>query len=221
MCSRYTLTSRPDLVREYFGYNRQPNFPPRYNIAPTQPVPIVRAGLDGVREFALVRWGLIPSWVKDPREFSTLINARAETISEKPSFKAGFRYRRCLFPADGFYEWAGKKGAKHAYFIHPAKTGPIAFAGIWEHWMGSEGSELESAAIITTEANTKVSYVHGRMPVILAQEHFSQWLECRGTDLRDVQSLLHPAPEDMLKIVEISAAVNNPRNDMPEVQEPV
>src|ERR1700694_4665921 len=129
MCGRYTVTSAPEAIRALFGYTEQPNFPPRYNVAPTQAVPIVRLA-EGKRQFALVRWGLIPSWVKDPRAFSLLINARGESVIDKPAFRAAMKRRRCLFPADGFYEWQEEGGRKRAYFIRMKSRTPMAFAGI-------------------------------------------------------------------------------------------
>lgn len=221
MCSRYSLTSPPEAVRSYFKLNSVEPFPPRYNIAPTQPVAIVRTDLKGERELALVRWGLIPSWVKDPREFSTLINARSETAAEKASFRASLRHRRCLVPTDGFYEWTGKPGSKRPHLIRPRAGGLMAMAGLWDHWLGADGSEIETMAILTTAANQPVSALHERMPVILAPEHFDQWLDCRPGTPDFVRDLLRPAPDEALDIVEVSARLNNPRNEGPEVQEPV
>ena len=221
MCSRYTLTSRPELVRDLFEYEELADFPPRYNIAPTQPVPIVRISPKRTREFALVRWGLIPSWVKEPGEFTTLINARSETILEKPSFRTAMRHRRCLFPADAFYEWAGMKGHKHAYMIRPCDGGMMAFAGVWEHWMSAEGSEMESAAIITVRANQAVKTVHDRAPAILAREQFENWLDCDRVMAGEAADMLGPAKEGLLEVIEISTLVNNPQNDDPRVQAPV
>jgi putative SOS response-associated peptidase YedK len=175
MCSRYSLTSPPEAVRAMFGYSGNHVFPPRYNIAPTQPVAIVRIGHSGTRELALVRWGLIPGWVKDPREFTTLINARAETALEKPSFRNAMRHRRCLVPADGFYEWIGKTGAKRPHLIRARAGNPLAFAGLHEHWQGADGSEMESMAILTVAANQSVSAVHDRMPAILRPADFEAW----------------------------------------------
>ncbi len=251
MCSRYSLTSPPEAVRRLFGYRNSANFPPRYNIAPSQPVAIVREsvggpregegekGADGERErgghrvregerepasereLALVRWGLIPHWVKDPDNFTMLINARAETVREKPSFRAAMRYRRCLVPADGFYEWTGPKGDRQPYLIRPRAGGPMAFAGLWESWMGADGSEIDSMVIITVEANALVAPLHNRMPAILSPEQFDAWMDHRTTRPEEAQSLLGPAPDDLLEAIPVSQALNNPRNDSPEVQEPV
>lgn len=222
MCSRYSLTSPPEAVRDYFGTGNAIAFPPRYNIAPTQPVAIVRQGLSGTgREIVLVRWGLIPSWVKDPRTFSTLVNARAETLLEKPSFKAALRHKRCLVPADGFYEWTGPAGHKRPFLIRPRGGGPMAFAAIYEHWLGAEGSELESMAIITTAANRVVGAIHDRMPAILAPDQFETWLDVRRVDAREAARLIGPAPDGLLDAVEVDPKVNNPRTEGPELQHPV
>ncbi len=227
MCSRYSLTSPPEAVRAYFGARNRPEFPPRYNIAPTQPVLIARLDHKGERELTLVRWGLIPSWVKNPAEFTTLINARAETAAEKPSFRAALRHRRCLVPTDGFYEWTGKPGAKRPHLIRPRSGGPMAMAGLVEHWMGADGSEIETMAILTVAANATVAAVHDRMPLILAPETFALWLGRAGSAPQtskpgtavDILPLMVPAPDDLLEIVEVSPKLNNSRNEGPEVQE--
>ena len=159
MCGRYAVMSAPEAIRALFGYPDQPNFPPRYNIAPTQPIAIVRL-VDGKRQFALVRWGLLPPWVKDPKNFSLLINARGESLTDKPAFSAAVKRRRCLVPADGFYEWKASKAGKQPYFVRAKSGGPIAFAGLWETWMGPNGEELETAAIVTTRANRTLGDIH-------------------------------------------------------------
>jgi len=221
MCSRYSFTSPPEAVRAYFRYENEAVFPPRYNIAPSQPSAIVRDTAKGGRELALVRWGLIPSWVKDPREFRMMINARSETATEKPSFRAAMRHRRCLVPTDGFYEWTGATGAKRPHLVRPRESGPMGMAGIYEHWQSADGSEMESMAILTTAANQAMSGLHDRMPVIIAPEHFDVWLDCRSGSVENILTLLHAPPEDLLQIVEVSRKLNNPRNEGPEVQEPV
>ena len=181
MCGRYLITSAPEAFRRLFGYPEQPNFPPRYNVAPTQPVPIVRL-IDGKRQFALVRWGLIPPWVKDPRGFTLLINARGESVNEKPAFRNAMRRRRCLFPADGFYEWKSRAAAERPYCVRPKDGAPIAFAGLWESWMGPNGEEMETAAIVTTAANRELAPLHERMPVIVQPDAFDFWLDGRNVD---------------------------------------
>ena len=143
MCGRYAITSVPEAIRKLFGYVEQPNFPSRYNVAPTQAIPIVRQQ-EGKRHFALARWGLIPSWVKDPRDFSLLINARGESAADKPAFRAAMKRRRCLVPADGFYEWKQAGGRKVPYFVHLKAGGPLAFAGLWETWTGPNGEEVDT-----------------------------------------------------------------------------
>jgi putative SOS response-associated peptidase YedK len=164
MCGRYLITSSPEAFRRLFGYPEEPGFPPRYNVAPTQPVPIVRM-VEGARQFALVRWGLVPPWVKDPRNFSLLVNARAESVNDKPAFRNAMRRRRCLFPADGFYEWKNEGAAgKRPYCVRPKDRGPIAFAGLWECWIGPNGRNRDRA-IITTQRqprHSKPAFAHSR-----------------------------------------------------------
>ena len=218
MCSRYSLTSPAEAVRAYFKVGGTDEFPPRYNIAPTQPVPIVRMGFAGASELVLVRWGLIPGWVKDPREFTTLINARADSVLEKPSFKNAMKYRRCLIPANGFYEWTGPKGDKRPYLIRPRDGGLMAFAGLWEHWQGTDGSELETMAILTTSANRTLEPIHDRMPVILAPAAFEGWLDARALTDKEAARLLVPAAPDLLEGVAVDKAISNSRRDGPELQ---
>jgi len=220
MPSRYSLTSPPEAVRAYFGYLNEAEFPPRYNIAPSQPVAIVRDTPRGGREMALVRWGLIPSWVKDPGAFKMLINARAEGAAEKPSFRAALRHKRCLVPADGYYEWTGKVGAKRPHLIRPRAGGLMALAALYENWLGADGSEIETMAILTTRANATIRTLHDRMPVIIAPEHFDLWLDCRSGTATHILDLLAPAPDDLLDVIEVSRKLNDVRNEGPEVQEP-
>jgi putative SOS response-associated peptidase YedK len=219
MCGRYAITSAPEAIRALFGYLEQPNFPPRYNVAPTQPVPIVRLS-EGVRSFALVRWGLIPAWVKDPRTFSLIINARGESVIERPAFRNAMQRRRCLFPTDGFYEWRLEGGTKRPYFVRARAGGPLAFAGLWETWMGPDGEEMETAAIVTTHANRTLTPLHDRMPVVIAPEAFDFWLDCRKVDAETATALMAPAPEQLLEAYEVSPAVNRATNDSPELIEP-
>jgi len=221
MCSRFSLTSPPDAVRRLFGYDEQPDFPPRYNIAPGQPVAVVRTGPNGRRQFHLVRWGLIPSWVKDPGAFATLVNARAESLDDKPSFRGAVRHKRCLVPADGFYEWAGSKGARRPYFVRPRVPGPIAFAALYEEWMGADGSEIDTMAIVTVPANRIVATIHDRMPAILPVEAFADWLDCRNVRADEAMRLLAPAPDDLLDAFEVSTAVNDPGAHGPDLQLPL
>jgi len=221
MCSRYSLTSPADVVRVFFGLAEIDPFPPRFNIAPTQPVGIVRPGHGRPREFVLVRWGLIPSWVKDPRQYSTLINARAEGAIDKPSFRGAMRHKRCLVPADGFYEWTGSKAARRPYLMRPRAGGLMAFAGLYEDWLGADGSEIDTMAILTVPANGALSRLHDRMPAILQPADYDAWLDTRGVMAEAAADLLRPAPEDFLDAIEIGTAINNPRNEGPDLQQPV
>jgi putative SOS response-associated peptidase YedK len=220
MCGRYLMTTAPEAMRRLFRYLDQPDFPPRYNIAPTQPVPIVRL-FEGERQFALVRWGLIPAWVKDPRAFSLLINARGESVTDKPAFRNAMRYRRCLFPADGFYEWKSEGGGKRPFCIRPRHGGPIAFAGLWETWAGPNGEEVDTACIVTTAANRTLAPLHDRMPVVIAPDAFDFWLDCTRVDALTAAAMIAPAPESLFEAYEISTAVNRTANDSPAVIAPL
>jgi putative SOS response-associated peptidase YedK len=220
MCGRFILSSAPEAVRRLCGYADRPEFPPRYNVAPSQPVLIVRL-VNGERRSALVRWGLIPSWVRDPREFALLINARVEGLLEKPSFKAAIRRRRCLVPADGFYEWQRTGRAKRPFVVRPRAGGPICFAGIWETWMDPEGGEIETMAILTRPADKTVALIHDRMPVVVAPEHFDAWLDCVNVDAETALALVGALPEDFFEAYEISPRVNRAENDGAELIEPV
>jgi putative SOS response-associated peptidase YedK len=219
MCGRYAITTVPEAMRQFYRYFEQPNFPARYNVAPTQPIPVVRLD-NGARHFALVRWGLIPSWVKDPKTFTLLINARAETVAEKPAFRNALKRRRCLIPADGFFEWKREGAAKQPYFIHHRDGTPMTFAGLWETWMGPNGEEMETAAIITTQANTVLGAIHDRMPVILAPSVFDTWLDPQTT-ADAVSALMVPAPDDQIEMFAVSSAVNRVANDDPRNLEPI
>jgi putative SOS response-associated peptidase YedK len=221
LCSRYSLTTPAEAVRQLFGLAQVDPFPQRMNIAPTQPTGVVRLDVKGQRAFELVRWGLIPSWMKDPAKLSLILNARAETVLEKPSFRGNMRHRRCIVPASGFYEWVGPPRAKRPFLIQPRDGKCLGFAGLWDHWLGADGSEIETMAIITVAANATVSAVHDRMPAILAADQFDAWLDVRGVDAKDAMHLLAPAPDDLLELFEVSARLNNVRNEGPEVQERV
>lgn len=220
MCSRYSLTSPPEAVRAYFSVRAAEAFPPRYNIAPTQPVHIVRRDPRHERELVLVRWGLIPSWVRQIEKFSTLINARAETLDEKPSFRGAFRHKRCLVPTNGFYEWTGPKGAKQPNLISLPDQELFAFAGLYEQWLGPDGSEIDSMAIVTLPANDTVRPIHDRMPAILAPEQFEAWLDCRSGNTLIANELLAASAAQTLEVREVSRQLNNPRNDGPELWQP-
>lgn len=204
MCGRYALTLPPEAVRAYFGYDDHPNFPARFDIRPTQPVAVMRLEA-GRPRFALVRWGFIPGFVKDEKDFPLLINARAETAFEKASFRNAIRRRRCLFLADGFYEWQklDEKGRKkQPYLIRRPMQGPIALAGIWEGWQSPNGSEIETAAILTTSANAVLAAIHDRMPVIVEPRDFGAWL-APDTASDAVTRLMQPLDDDALELVRI------------------
>ncbi len=232
MCGRFAITLPPEAVRSFFAYVEQPNFPPRYNIAPTQPVPVVRMERDAAghkrRHFVLVRWGFLPSFVKDPKEFPLVINARSETAPEKPSFRNAVKRRRCIFIADAFYEWqrdtTGKGKNKRPsipFLIRRQDGNPMALAGLWETWTGPNGEEQDTACIVTTDANGTMAGIHDRMPVILERDDFDVWLDNTDTDLADAAALMRPAADDVLEAFEISDAVNKVGNDNVEVQKPV
>ena len=220
MCGRYVITSAPEAIRALFRYQEQPNFPPRFNVAPSQPIPIVRL-TEGKRQFALVRWGLLPSWVKDPKTFALLINARGESVIEKPAFRAAMKRRRCLIPADGFYEWQAGGSRKQPYFVRLKSGAPMAFAGLWECWTGPNGEELETAAIVTTGANRALGHIHDRMPVILAPDAFDLWLNCAEVDAETAAALIAPAPDDLFEAYPVSTDVNRVANDNAKLLEPI
>lgn len=219
MCGRYTLTKPKKSLESHFraqlpkGEHRQ-----RYNIAPTQALPVVVAS-HGARAMEAMRWGLVPSWAKDLKSQSPLINARAETLQEKPSFKNSFQTKRCLVPADGFYEWVKQDSGKVPYWIHLAGEELFAFAGIWAEW--GKGDEcLRSFAIITTEANSALQSLHHRMPVILDSDTFDSWLDASATQ-EELTAFLKPYPSELMAFHQVSLKVNAPRNDDPECLAPV
>ncbi len=228
MCGRYSLTTPAEAMRRLFGFvGPLPNLPARYNIAPTQLVPAVRPahGGSGERELVSLRWGLVPFWAKDPAIGAKLINARAEGLAEKPSFRAAFRARRCLVPADGFYEWQATAHGKQPYRIvlkGGASAAPplFAFAGLWERWDKAPGGPpVKSCTIVTTEANALLRPIHGRMPVILAPEAYARWLD-PATAAKDALALLGPYPAEAMMVYPVSARVNSARFDEPLCIEP-
>jgi putative SOS response-associated peptidase YedK len=212
MCGRFVITSPPEALRQVFGYIEQPNFPPRYNIAPTQPIPVVILE-NGVRHFRLMRWGLLPAWVKDTRKFTLLINARAETVNEKPAFKNAMKRRRCLIPADGYYEWQASDHRKRPHFIHRRDGGPIGLAGLAETWIGPNGEELDTVAIVTAPASADLAVLHHRVPVTIAPADFERWLDCNLTDAETAMALLMPPDEGEFVWYQISTRVNRVAND--------
>lgn len=220
MCGRFVITSAPAAIRQVFGYVDLPDFPPRYNIAPTQPIPVVI--MDNYeRRFRLMRWGLIPSWVKDPRAFSLLINARAETVLDKPAFRNAIRRRRCLVPADGYYEWRAGGPRKQPYFIHPHDGGPIGFAAVWETWTGPNGEELDTVAIVTTQATGGLAELHDRVPVTIAREEFARWLDSADVDAETASGMLRSPREGAFVWYPVSTAVNRTANDNAQLILPI
>jgi putative SOS response-associated peptidase YedK len=220
MCGRYAITLPPEAFRALFGYPEQPNFPPRYNVAPTQPVPIVHEDRGGLH-FKLVRWGFLPSWAKDPKTFPLIINARGETLQTKATFKAALKRRRCIFLADGFYEWRRHGREKAPFLIRARGHGPIPLAGLWETYSDPNGGEIDTAAVVTTDANGTVSAIHDRMPVILSAEDIAAWLDVREVDDNAAMKLVRPCPEEWLEMVPVGTRVNKVENDDPELQIPL
>ncbi|HBA91999.1 MAG: hypothetical protein A2X24_09050 [Chloroflexi bacterium GWB2_54_36] len=219
MCGRYSLTLEPVELRQAFGLSEMPEeLMPRYNIVPTQPVAVITDAAARTVEF--MRWGLVPSWAKDISIGSKLINARAETVTEKPSFRSAFAHRRCLILADGFYEWqkTGTKSPSIPYYLHLTNGGPFAFAGLWEFWQSPEGDELKTCTIITTEANARVAPVHDRMPVILNPQTVWNWL--RDGSNESLLKLLRPYPAEEMTAYRVSRMVNDPGKDVAALVKP-
>jgi putative SOS response-associated peptidase YedK len=222
MCGRFTLTVDPGQLQEAFPWVEFPGeFPPRYNVAPTQPVAVVPN--DGLNRLDFFNWGLIPFWAKDPKIGNRMINARAETIAEKPSFRGSFKYKRCLILADGFYEWRKRPGTKTKIpmYIHMKDRSPFAFAGLWDNWHSKDGSEIRSCTIITTEPNELVEQIHNRMPAILSPSGYTDWLQMGENDPNLLTSLLQPYPSEEMAAFPVSKQVNSPQNDTPEVILPI
>jgi putative SOS response-associated peptidase YedK len=218
MCGRYTLASPTERLAEEFGVDASSiELAPNYNVAPTQKVAAVLEE-GGQRRLEVLRWGLIPPWADDPGIGSRMINARSETAPGKPSFRRAFRERRCLIPADGFYEWQRTNGAKQPYYIHMEDGRPFAFAGLWESWSKGEG-EIRTCTILTTGANALVGEVHDRMPVILAHDAYDVWLD-PASERDELTGLLAPYPEDEMEAYPVSRFVNSPSNNDPRCIEP-
>ena len=216
MCGRFSLFVPPGILEERFDAEVAGTYVPRYNVAPRDDVAAIRN--DDPETIDALSWGLVPDWVDDPDDFPRPINARAETVAEKPSFRDAFAERRCLVLADGFYEWTGRRGSKQPYRIVRTDGEPFAFAGLWETW-GSNGGTLRTTTIVTTAANETVGAIHDRMPVILERDEERPWLS--GGDPDVLQSMLHPYPDGELDAYPVSTAVNDPSHDSPDVVEPV
>jgi putative SOS response-associated peptidase YedK len=216
MCGRFALIVDASVLADVFDVDPPRELTPRFNIAPTQAIPIVRIGKESPRECSFVRWGLVPSWAKDQKIGARMINARGETVAEKPSFRSAVKNRRCLIPADGFYEWVKTAGGKQPHFIHFANGRPFAFAGLWERWHKGEGDPLETCTIITTTPNDLIAGLHDRMPVILPRDRFEEWIEPAPLSPDRLQELLVPHPDEGMEAYPVSTYVNKPINDGPE-----
>src|SRR5262245_9302257 len=217
MCGRYVLVSPGEVIAEYFGLSDVPLYPPRYNIAPTQHALVVRETPAGEREAVMLRWGLIPAWAKDPAIGGRMINARAEGLADRPVFRAAFRRRRCLVPADGFYEWSPVAGGrKQPYFIRLVSGAPLALAGLWEEWRSPGGDAIATFTIVTTTANEALQAIHDRMPVLVAPADHDEWLSSPNPS-----ALLAPWAGEPFEIRPVSLRVNNVQNDAPELLERV
>lgn len=220
MCGRFTLHTPPEVLRRELVLGAVPVLLPRFNIAPTQPVAAVRtSAASGTRELVLLRWGLVPSWADDPAIGNRLINARVETVADKPSFRSALRARRCLVLADGFYEWRKQGSRKQPYYFQLHDGRPFAFAGLWEHWSRAE-THLETCTILTTQANELVHPVHERMPVILPRTSHDAWLDPASQQPERLLSLLAPYPAREMTAWPVSAHVSSPRHDDPTCIEP-
>ena len=218
MCGRYAQFTPPEAIAEIFGATLDSaDIGPRYNAAPLQWLPVIRQRPSGERVVQTLRWGLLPSWAKDETIANRLINARAETLAEKPAFRAALRKRRCIVPADGFYEWAKRPDGKQPYYIHAADGGLLAFAGLWERWTRPDDGEIiDSFTIVTTAANDRLRTLHDRMPVILPPYAVTRWLDPAST-LETARDLLGPCPDEVLALHPVTRAVGNVRNEGSEL----
>ena len=221
MCGRYRLSRRKQVVEEYFEANsEEEDWSPRYNVAPTQPVATVRqAGAS--RVLSMMRWGMVPSWAKDISIGGQLINARSETLLDKPAFRDALRTRRCLIPADGFYEWKKAGKERQPYHFGMKDDALFAFAGLWDRWRSPTGQMLESCSILTTVPNELLKDVHDRMPVILPARHYRTWLTAPATEAQRLTYLLVPFDANLMKRYAVSALVNKPQNEAPECAQEV
>lgn len=218
MCGRFTLRHLGEAIASAFQLHEVPQLQPRYNIAPTQPVSTILLTPENSnqRQIYQLHWGLIPSWAKDPKMGARLINARAETVGEKPSFRSAFRHRRCLVVADGFYEWQRQENKKKPFYFLLQNDQPFAFAGLWERWKSPDGKETQSCTILTTEANDLLRPIHDRMPVILDPKDYDLWLDPAVQNTELLQQLLRPYQPEAMTSYAVSTKVNNPTNNTPE-----
>lgn len=209
MCGRFAQRTDPKRLAKQFGVEEVPESEPRYNIAPTQGILGVREGADG-REMTLLKWGLVPSWARDSSMGARLINARSETVAEKPAFRQSYKQRRCIIPADGFYEWQRTRGRKQPFFFQMRNESPFGFAGLWDRWEREDGAPLQSCTILTTEANEVLRPVHDRMPVIIHPDDYELWLGCNPRKQELLRDLLRPFPSSKMIGYPVSTAINSP-----------
>ncbi|WP_332445051.1 SOS response-associated peptidase [Wolinella succinogenes] len=221
MCGRFTSLLSSELLEELFGIQLPPEFHPRNNIAPTQQIWIIRQTATGGRYPSAVRWGLVPHWAKDLSIGNHMINARCETVHEKPAFRIAIRARRCIIPASGFFEWDHSGKVRVPHYITLKDGSPLAFAGIWDAWKSPEGETIESCSILTTTSNRLVAALHDRMPVILHPTEFSLWLDRSMNKPEKLQRLYQPYPSDLLQEWEVSSIVNSASHDTPETIVPL
>ncbi len=221
MCGRYAFFSPAEAVRRTFALDDVPDLEPRWNVAPTQDVAAVRTGEAGARSFAMLHWGLVPKWAKERAIGNRMINARSETVAEKPAFRDALRRRRCLVLADGWYEWQVAPGGKQPWFLRLKETRPFAFAGLWERWKDPvSGAPLESCTILTTDASESIRKIHERMPVVLAERDWDRWLDVAFSDAERLAELLVPFDPTRIEAWPVSRDVNAPRNEGPGLVEP-
>ena len=220
MCGRYAFYSPAEAVRRTFALDELPELEPRYNISPTQSVPAIRAGDGGQRTLAMLHWGLVPKWAKEKAIGNRMINARAETIAEKPAYRDAFRRRRCLVAADGWYEWQPAPGGKKPWFIQVRDQQPIGLAGLWERWKDpADGSLLESCTIVTTDASESIRKIHDRMPVVLPEREWDRWLDPAYSNADMLAPDLRPYDPKALAFWPVSRLVNAPKNQGPKLIE--
>ncbi len=216
MCGRFTQSLTGEAIAGAFDLADVPTWRPRYNLAPTQNIPAILLGESSDRTFKSLRWGLIPPWAKDPAMGARLINARSETVTEKPSFRSAFKKRRCLVLADGFYEWQKTQGKKQPFYFRLESGQPFGFAGLWEQWPSPEGDVWQTCTILTTDANSLLRQVHDRMPVMLHPEDYDRWLDPQNHDTEALQSLLRPYESEAMLSYAVSPLVNSPTHDQPD-----
>jgi putative SOS response-associated peptidase YedK len=219
MCGRYVLNSASARLEKHFGTSNRLEFEPRFNIAPTQQVPVISLDEAGNRVFTYARWGLVPSWVKDPAEIQHPINAKAETAAIKPMFRHSYRKSRVLVPADAFYEWTVRNG-KQPYAIKLRDGEPMGLGGLLEHWLGPEG-EMTTFSLLTISANSLMAKIHDRMPVIIRPQEYAHWIDTTVTDVTRIQAMAQPYPERLMEAYPVSRDVNSPQHDMPELMDEV